>query len=286
MSIGIFSISTPAKANVAAKLVIDVIQTYSTFLAAANHGQDGQCHLPQDRTISTIPIWRLANGDCVTNKRVVVVGASISANYLGVLGPADAIANMHGNSGKVKNLADFGAGSPQMIAALGNEDLDGVGAIFGIDLFYWDSFRGRCEDAIKNIDAMIALAEQKGIKLFLGNVPNESQTKVASWIKPIWKPQNLNCLAKINRTLAAKCIPSPRRQCFLVDFIDMVNSFNTRGYFEIDGNQLPTNMIRSDGLHFSSTGSLLTAELALRKMNESGLGCGNTTSPASSEPQQ
>ena len=226
-------------------------------------------------------------------EKTIIIGASISANTMQLMGPlasiafgepiqfgespADLFLRCLSGAGTLLNLsAKFGnpSGSEQIVTLFGErrDELDESTAIVGIDAFYWDA-SWKYQSAPARVAKLIAYAAQKRKILVLGTVPLENPDhvkweRIAPLIKNMlaargqyfWVKPDEEIAGEINTVLREQWLPA--QGCFTIDLASMAKTLNAGGALSLADGSGPFGLyqMRPDGVHLSPQGSEYVAQ--------------------------
>lgn len=193
-----------------------------------------------------------------------MVGASVSAGFLA---PSPGHLLIEASEGAApEKTACFGCGSSAQVHKLVSAPKT-TDTVVGIDLFFWDIMRGRCQEAVENFRKLKTWAQREKVHLILGNTPEVGSEGTRS------------CARQLNEEMAAV---SSQQGLTVVKLDRLSAQLEAQQGFEAFGHKYSLEEIRPDGLHFSRTGSILLAEEILKELDRQPPVCSQSASSSPS----
>lgn len=125
---------------------------------------------------------------------------------------------------------------------------------------------GTCSDTVRSIEELIIFSIENGISLILGEVPMETDTKPALFIKfSGWKKPNPVCVNQINSYLSTSCLPN--NGCYILPLDSIIQDLNQGLITNADGEVVSSKEFRRDGIHLTEAGSNYLAERIINLFN-------------------
>lgn len=180
-------------------------------------------------------------------QKPLIIGASISADRISQ-SPAKKLALDYTKLDQIKKITRNGSGGFKILKDLHSVDLSDRTVILALDLFFWDStLKSSLDLSFEQMDRLIHMADQRGIPLVLGEVPD---------LLPGFQPAR----QQLNDAIAKKCFMS--KQCHMLALDSHLRRLRQDGYLTFAGKRFRLAELIPDGLHLSASASeFLAAEL-------------------------
>lgn len=182
---------------------------------------------------------KLASAGIAENlKSPLIVGASVSADFMSD-SPGKILASKYTSSGNIKKVAQWGAGSSDILGRIKDRHLKNTTAIIGLDFLFWDSVDSSVSEASKNIGSLIGLAKQKNIPVIFGDIPNLLSGQAHR--------------TGINAALRSQC--ATYSKCKIFSLSQLYAEVNRSKGLTIRGKFVRKDELLPDGLHLSQIAS-------------------------------
>ncbi len=173
-------------------------------------------------------------------KSPLIVGASLSANHQGIKSPGRLIASQLGFENNILQVAQPGGRSKFILASVNEQSLVGKSVVVAMDLFFWDSVDGLCDEASARAKRFIEMVAEAKVPLVIGNIP------------PLRQNLGQPCMKRLNETIRETCKTAPL--CYELKLNEIYTEVAKAGGAKIKEQFYSEADLLPDGLHLSSAG--------------------------------